>query len=44
MIFIPSLNGRSHCPEEWTDFSEISAGVQVLGSSLLALDKEDHVS
>lgn len=44
MIFVPSLGGRSHCPQEWTDFSEISAGVQVLATSLLALDQEEKVS
>lgn len=37
MVFIPSRAGRSHCPEEWSDFDDIAAGVQVLGSTLQAL-------
>lgn len=38
MIFIPSRNGRSHCPEEWTDPGDIATGVQVLAASLLQMD------
>lgn len=38
MIFVPSRDGRSHCPEEWTDPLEIGRGVHVLGETLRALD------
>ena len=38
MIFVPSRDGRSHCPEEWTDLSDIAAGVTTLTRALLALD------
>lgn len=38
MIFVPSRGGRSHCPDEYSDIDHISAGVQVLGASLLDLD------
>ncbi len=38
MIFVPSRDGRSHCPEEWTDLSDIAAGVTTLTRVLLALD------
>jgi beta-ureidopropionase / N-carbamoyl-L-amino-acid hydrolase len=44
MVFIPSRAGRSHCPEEWSGFDDIAAGVQVLGSTLLALDQRERVS
>jgi beta-ureidopropionase / N-carbamoyl-L-amino-acid hydrolase len=44
MVFIPSRAGRSHCPEEWSDFGDVAAGVQVLGSALQALDQQDRVS
>lgn len=44
MVFIPSRAGRSHCPEEWSDFDDIAAGVQVLGSTLQALDQQERVS
>lgn len=30
MIFIPSKGGRSHCPQEWTDYRQISDGADVL--------------
>ncbi len=40
MLFIPSRDGRSHCPEEWTDLADVAAGVTALTHSLLALDGE----
>lgn len=43
MIFVPSLDGRSHCPEEWTDFADIAAGVKVLASTIQALDATDTI-
>jgi N-carbamoyl-L-amino-acid hydrolase len=39
MIFVPSKDGRSHCPEEWTDFEHIGCGVELLGSLIDAIDK-----
>src|SRR5262249_52158288 len=39
MIFVPSRDGRSHCPQEWTDVSQIAAGVHVLAATLLRLDE-----
>lgn len=44
MIFVPSREGRSHCPEEWTDVADIAAGVQVLSTTITALDAADSVS
>jgi beta-ureidopropionase / N-carbamoyl-L-amino-acid hydrolase len=38
MIFIPSKDGRSHCPDEWSDGSDIAAGVQTLVDSIVRLD------
>lgn len=40
MIFVPSLGGRSHCPEEWTDAESIAKGAEALARALIALDKE----
>lgn len=37
MIFVPSSGGRSHCPEEWTEFSHIANGCNVLLQSALKL-------
>lgn len=39
MIFIPSIGGRSHVPEELSDTSDIVAGVHVLAQTLLSLDR-----
>lgn len=30
MIFVPSLEGRSHCPEEYTDPDQVARGADVL--------------
>lgn len=40
MIFIPSLHGLSHHPDEWSDFEDLLAGSQLLLNTLLSLDKE----
>lgn len=37
MIFVPSKDGLSHCPEEWTDFEDIALGTDVLKDTLLEL-------
>ncbi len=42
MIFIPSRDGRSHCPEEWSDIAAIGRGTQVMGQALLAFDSQEH--
>ncbi|WP_028935776.1 M20 family metallo-hydrolase [Pseudonocardia spinosispora] len=39
MIFVPSRDGRSHCPEEWTDLEDISTGIRVHAEALLELDR-----
>ncbi|MHA7155022.1 M20 family metallo-hydrolase [Arthrobacter sp. TMN-50] len=41
MIFIPSAAGKSHCPEEWTDFTDVATGVTALAHTLIALDQAD---
>ncbi len=30
MIFVPSKDGRSHVPEEWTDYEDLQKGAEVL--------------
>lgn len=40
MIFVPSVDGRSHCPEEFTEISDIAQGVHVLAATLISLDRE----
>ena len=36
MIFVPSIGGRSHVPEESTDEKDIIAGVQFLMDTVLS--------
>jgi len=42
---VPSgeMDGRSHCPEEWTDPDHISAGVHLLTATLLLLGRATQV-
>lgn len=39
MIFVPCLNGRSHCPEEWLEPSQLLDGTRVLYETVLELDR-----
>ncbi len=39
MLFVPSHNGASHVPEEWTGVDDIVSGVRALYASLLRLDR-----
>ena len=43
MIFIPSKGGRSHCPEEETDWADIDNGVDVLYGTVAALLAADSI-
>ncbi|WP_152657227.1 Zn-dependent hydrolase [Oceanobacillus sp. CFH 90083] len=40
LIFVPSKEGLSHCPEEWTAIHELAAGVEVLYETTLKLTEE----
>jgi N-carbamoyl-L-amino-acid hydrolase len=37
MIFVPSIGGRSHCPDEHTDWSDVMNGANVLLNTLVEL-------
>lgn len=39
LIFVPSKDGRSHCPEEWTSWDAVERGCNVLLHTLLELDQ-----
>lgn len=43
MIFIPSVGGRSHCPEEWTELPHIATGIHALTATLVQLDHAESV-
>jgi N-carbamoyl-L-amino-acid hydrolase len=38
MIFVPSVGGRSHCPQETTDPADLALGAQLLLAALVELD------
>ncbi|MBM7570197.1 Zn-dependent hydrolase [Aquibacillus albus] len=44
MLFVPSIDGKSHCPEEESQIEDIEIVANVLLHSLLALDKGLDVS
>lgn len=35
LIFVPSLAGRSHCPEEWTDYEQLQRGIELYCRTVL---------
>ena len=37
LIFVPSKNGRSHCPEEWTDYEDLQKGIELIYDTILDL-------
>ncbi len=37
MIFVPSVGGRSHCSEEWTEWEDAAGGVDILLQCILEL-------
>jgi allantoate deiminase len=41
MIFVPSRQGVSHAPEEWSSVEDISRGAEVMAAALRALDKQE---
>lgn len=41
MIFIPSVGGRSHVPEEFTEMEDVSAGIDVLINSIVQMDRSE---
>lgn len=37
LVFVPSKNGRSHCPEEWTGYEDLQKGIELMYHTLLDL-------
>lgn len=40
MLFVPSVNGRSHCPEEKSDEHDLALAVQVAYDAIVQLNRE----
>lgn len=41
LIFVPSKNGISHAPQEWTDWEDIEKGAQLMLNAILRLTQEE---
>ncbi|MCF7935459.1 MAG: Zn-dependent hydrolase [Synergistales bacterium] len=37
MLFVPSRSGKSHCPEEWTDYDKVAKGAELLEGAVRRL-------
>lgn len=37
LIFVPSKDGRSHCPEEWTDYEDLQKGIELIYYTVVEL-------
>lgn len=40
LIFVPSKNGLSHHPEEWTDYEDLNKGIELMLNTVLELSIE----
>ncbi|MFD1796329.1 Zn-dependent hydrolase [Paracoccus aurantiacus] len=40
MLFVPSKDGRSHCPEEFSEIADIALGAEVMAEAVIAIDQE----
>lgn len=43
MVFVPSRDGKSHCPEEWTEPAQLAAGVATLYDAVCAFDASSQI-
>lgn len=43
MLFVPSVQGRSHCPEETTDEHDLALAVQVAYDAILQLNQDKNL-
>ena len=44
MLFVPSRDGRSHCPEEWTDYAQLACRAELLMHTLMKLSGGNPIS
>lgn len=42
LVFVPSRDGRSHCPEEWTDYEDLQKGIEVICHTIIELGGVEH--
>jgi N-carbamoyl-L-amino-acid hydrolase len=41
MLFIPSKDGKSHCPEEWSEPEQLAVGAATLFEAVRLLDGQN---
>lgn len=41
LIFVPSKNGRSHTPEEWTDYGDLQKGIELIYHTVLKVGEAE---
>lgn len=43
LIFVPSKDGKSHCPEEWTDYEQLQKGIELILEAALEIAEEKKI-
>ena len=41
LVFVPSKDGRSHCPEEWTDYDQLQKGIEVIYQTVIEMGADN---
>lgn len=39
LVFVPSKGGRSHCPEEWTDYEDLQKGIELVCQTIIDISE-----
>ena len=39
LVFVKSKGGRSHCPEEWTDYEDLQKGIEVICETIMEISE-----
>lgn len=39
LVFVPSKDGRSHCPEEWTDYEDLQKGIELVCETIIEISQ-----
>lgn len=42
MVFVPCRAGRSHCPEEWAETTDLALAAEVLANTVMELDRKEE--
>jgi len=42
LVFVPSKDGKSHCPEEWTEYEQLQKGIEIVLEAVLVVAEEEN--